>query len=69
MLKIHEITSPTHQRIVQGIDEERGLDALIAVHSTKLGPALGGCRCWHYPDFSSHLRGCHAIRTSNDNEK
>ena len=27
-----------------------GLLAIIAIHSTKLGPALGGCRCIDYPD-------------------
>ncbi|MBL4607336.1 MAG: amino acid dehydrogenase [Pseudomonadales bacterium] len=26
-----------------------GLFAIIAIHSTKLGPALGGCRCIDYP--------------------
>ncbi len=30
-------------------DEETGLKAIIAIHSTKLGPALGGCRCIEYP--------------------
>lgn len=27
-----------------------GVPILIAVHSTRLGPALGGCRVQHYPD-------------------
>lgn len=30
-------------------DEASGLDAAIAVHSTVLGPAAGGCRLWRYP--------------------
>ena len=29
-------------------DEKSGLKAIIAVHSTHLGPAGGGCRFWHY---------------------
>lgn len=29
-------------------DKETGLKGIIAVHSTKLGPALGGCRMVHY---------------------
>jgi leucine dehydrogenase len=29
-------------------DEASGLKAIIAVHSTALGPAAGGCRYWHY---------------------
>lgn len=31
------------------IDNQTGLVAIIAIHSTKLGPALGGCRCIEYP--------------------
>lgn len=30
------------------IDNETGLIAIIAIHSTKLGPALGGCRMLEY---------------------
>lgn len=30
------------------IDRDTGLHAIIAVHSTKLGPAIGGCRCFTY---------------------
>jgi leucine dehydrogenase len=26
-----------------------GLFTIVAVHSTTLGPSLGGCRMWHYP--------------------
>jgi len=29
-------------------DEKCGLKAIVAVHSTHLGPAAGGCRFWHY---------------------
>lgn len=29
-------------------DADTNLRAVICVHSTKLGPALGGCRFWHY---------------------
>lgn len=31
-------------------DQKCGLKAIIAVHSTHIGPAAGGCRFWHYPD-------------------
>lgn len=31
-------------------DPRTGLVAVIAVHSTALGPAAGGCRFWRYPD-------------------
>jgi leucine dehydrogenase len=29
-------------------DRSIGLKAIIAIHNMKLGPALGGCRMWHY---------------------
>lgn len=29
-------------------DPSSGLRAIIAIHNTKLGPALGGCRMWKY---------------------
>jgi leucine dehydrogenase len=31
-------------------DEPSGLKAIIAIHSTHLGPAAGGARFWHYAD-------------------
>jgi leucine dehydrogenase len=31
-------------------DPDAGLSAIIAVHSTKLGPAAGGVRFWHYAE-------------------
>lgn len=30
--------------------ERSGCTVAVAVHSTRLGPALGGARMWHYPD-------------------
>src|SRR5918996_4110057 len=31
-------------------DNASGLRAVIAIHSTALGPAVGGLRMWTYPD-------------------
>ena len=31
-------------------DEASGLKAIIAIHSTHLGPSAGGARFWHYAD-------------------
>ena len=39
-----------HERVVFGSDASTGLRAVIALHSTKLGPAAGGCRMWPYPN-------------------
>ena len=43
-------------------NEEHGLKAIIAVHSTHLGPAAGGCRFWHYEDEADALKD--ALRLS-----
>jgi leucine dehydrogenase len=37
-----------HEAIHLIDDEECGLKAIIAVHSSHLGPAAGGARFWHY---------------------
>jgi len=37
-----------HEQIVFCSDPLTGLRAIIAVHSTVLGPAVGGCRFWNY---------------------
>src|SRR5690606_17022548 len=37
-------------------DPVTGLRAVIAIHSTRLGPALGGCRFLDYPDEDSAIR-------------
>lgn len=37
-----------HEQVVFCSDAETGLKAIIAVHSTRLGPAVGGCRLWDY---------------------
>jgi leucine dehydrogenase len=37
-----------HEQVVFGHDARTGLRAIIAIHSTTLGPAAGGCRMWPY---------------------
>ncbi len=41
-----------HERVVFGYDDRTGLRAIIAIHSTALGPAAGGCRMWPYASTS-----------------
>jgi leucine dehydrogenase len=41
-----------HERVVFGSDEATGLRSIIAIHSTALGPAAGGCRMWPYASTS-----------------
>ena len=37
-----------HEELHFVTDEKCGLKAIIAIHSTHLGPAAGGARFWHY---------------------
>jgi leucine dehydrogenase len=38
-----------HEQVVFAADVASGLRAVIAIHSTALGPSLGGVRFWRYP--------------------
>jgi glutamate dehydrogenase/leucine dehydrogenase len=38
-----------HEQVTWFADPKVGLRAIVAIHSTALGPALGGIRFWHYP--------------------
>ncbi|KQU62273.1 amino acid dehydrogenase [Sphingomonas sp. Leaf339] len=39
-----------HEGVHLFTDPASGLRAVVAIHSTKLGPAAGGVRFWHYAD-------------------
>ncbi len=39
-----------HEQVVFNHDPETGLRAIVAIHDTTLGPALGGTRMWIYED-------------------
>lgn len=45
----------THEQVVMKYDDATGLRAIIAVHSTALGPSLGGTRLWRYEHSSDAL--------------
>ena len=47
----HELVQLVHHRA-------SGLTAIIAVHSTHLGPSAGGTRFWHYNDPAAAMRDC-----------
>jgi leucine dehydrogenase len=46
---VDEAVGP-YERVVWAHDPISGLQAIVAVHSTVLGPAVGGCRFFAYPD-------------------
>lgn len=44
-----------HEQVVFCHDKDTGLKAIIAIHSTVLGPALGGTRMWLYNNEAEAL--------------
>jgi leucine dehydrogenase len=44
-----------HEHVSFFSDAGTGLKGLIAIHSSALGPAMGGCRVWTYADASAAL--------------
>lgn len=57
-----DIPQDGYERVIHIEDKASGLDAIIALHSTKLGPAIGGIRFYNYADFQSQLND--ALRLS-----
>ena len=47
-MKSREIRAPGYERVVLGSDDAAGYRGIVAVHSTALGPAVGGTRYWSY---------------------
>lgn len=45
-----EMMARGHERVCCHFDARTGLRAIIAIHSTRLGNALGGTRRWCYPN-------------------
>ncbi len=56
-MKLERIAQEGYEEVVKCEDPESGLRAMIAVHDTTLGPALGGLRMWPYGVLGRrHLR-------------
>lgn len=53
---LKEMESGDHEQVVFCQDKGAGLKAIIAIHDTTLGPALGGTRMWHYATEEEALR-------------
>ncbi len=49
------LQSMGHEEVVMCSDPDTGLRAIIAIHDTTLGPALGGTRMWHYKNEKEAL--------------
>ena len=49
------ISEYNHERVLFVNNEKAGLHAIIAVHNTNLGPAVGGCRLYPYANLEDAL--------------
>jgi leucine dehydrogenase len=56
MRVFESIDFAAHEQVVFAADPSIGMKAIIAVHSTALGPAIGGCRIQPYEDEAAALR-------------
>jgi len=63
----------SHEQVSVRRGARSGLPIIIAIHSTALGPAIGGCRLWHYPDWRDgltdalRLSGAMTLKTATAN--
>lgn len=63
MAAFEESAFDDHERVVFCHDAQTGLTAIIAIHSTVLGPAAGGTRLWAYESDDAALHD--VLRLSN----
>ena len=61
-MELQDWNANEHERVVFCQDSEAGYRGIIAIHSTKLGPAVGGTRFWNYPNDEAALED--ALRLS-----
>jgi leucine dehydrogenase len=52
----NSLSENSHEQVLFCYDAETGLKAIIAIHNTVLGPALGGTRMWVYKSEEEALR-------------
>ncbi|MBX7067187.1 MAG: leucine dehydrogenase [Parachlamydiales bacterium] len=54
-LQFEKLIVKGYEKVVKVTDKKVGLTAIIAIHNTMLGPALGGTRIRKYPNFDAAL--------------
>lgn len=55
MSTLQELASDTHEAVYVATDRHSGLHAIVAIHDTTRGPALGGTRFWPYESVDEAL--------------
>lgn len=54
-LELEEIVVPGYEKVIKVSNRDVGLQAIICIHSTAMGPALGGIRIFPYATLESAL--------------
>lgn len=54
-LELEEVFVPGYEKVLKVSQPEVGLKAIICIHNTLMGPALGGTRIYPYKDFDAAL--------------
>jgi leucine dehydrogenase len=54
-MQTRETSVPGYERVVWGVDKTAGYRGIAVIHSTVLGPAVGGTRYWHYANDDEAL--------------
>ena len=54
-IEISDIPVEGYERVIRAVDRDSGLHAILCVHDTTLGPALGGLRMWSYASEAEAL--------------
>lgn len=55
-LTLEEISVPGYEKIIRVLNVEVGLHAIICIHSSVIGPTLGGIRIYPYPNEEIALK-------------
>ena len=55
MFNFEQLEKNSHEQVVLCYQPDSNLKAIIAIHNTKLGPGLGGCRMWNYESDEAAL--------------
>ena len=55
-MDITRLSIDGYEDVVHFADTASGLNAIISIHNTNLGPALGGCRMYPYDSFEAALQ-------------
>src|SRR5262245_18750312 len=54
-MRVTEMPAPGYERVLLAEEPAAGYRAIVALHSSRLGPSVGGTRRWRYPSQEAAL--------------